>query len=403
MTKRYEKDLPFAPDEALFALARDYGTPLQVYSEALLRSRARALCQAFAWAAEFRNYFPVRVCETPGILKLLHQEGIGFLCGNAVELDRAIRAGASGEALLFAAAFPAEVDLRAACELGAAIYLDDLPQLQQMNQWGLAPKALLLGAAIQPDAGRPSAFRTEPRFGMEPEALCQAACLGASMGARIGLQVYDASSAGPGYLAMKAEFLLREKRRVEAETGARIGILDLSGSLIAMDRQGQPVSVAEEAGAVRSVLESAGCSGVSLHTELGRFLTGPTALTLTRVRGLKQGRRCILGLDASLADLPKVVFCGTPHHVSKVGDYTLENRRTYYLAGSSMEPLDQLGGRRILPEIQVGDLLAFHGTGAYTTSAACNYGGSLRCAEVLLREDGQAELLRPRERLEELR
>lgn len=403
MTKRYEKDLPFAPDETLFALARDYGTPLQVYSEALLRSRARALRRAFSWAAAFQNYFPVRVCETPGILALLHREGIGFLCGNAVELDRAARAGASGDALLFAAAFPREADLRAACALGAVIYLDDLPQLQQMLQWGLTPTTLLLGVILQPDAGRPSAFRAETRFGMGPEALEQAVRLGASIGAQIGLQVYDAGSAGPGYLARKAELLLREKSRIEAETGVRIGMLDLAGSLLPQDRQGQPVSIEAEAEAVQAVLEHAGCAGLPLRTELGRFLTGPTALTLTRVLGLKQGRRCTLGLDASMADLPKVVFCGTPHHVAKLGDYALENRKSYYLAGSSMEPLDQLGGRRILPEVRAGNLLVFHGTGAYTTSAACNYGGNLRCAEVLLCESGQVELLRPRERPEDLR
>ena len=67
-----------------------------------------------------------------------------------------------------------------------------------------------------------------------------------------------------------------------------------------------------------------------------------------------------------------------------------------------MEPLDQLGGRRVLPELRIGDLLVFHNAGAYTASVACNYGGSLHCAEVLLREDGTLVLLRPRQQAESL-
>lgn len=402
MAAPYEQDLPFAPDELLFDAARAYGTPLLVYSEGLLRRRAKALRAAFSGASDFRNYFPIRVCNTPGVLSLLHEAGIGFLCGGAVELEAARRAGAAGEEILFAAAFPRDADLRTACEMGAALYLDSPSPLDCLEAAGLRPGRLILGAALRTEPRHIPALRGDFRFGMEPDDLILAAKRGAALGAKLGLQVYAGTSAGPGFLEKKARYLLRVKQEVESGSGTAIDLLDLSGSLPAVDRKGKLLKIGAEAAGVLNALREAGCPEFRLCTELGRLLAAPCALLLTRVQGIKQGRQCTVGLDASLADLPKLVFCGTPHHVSKLGSYSIENRRSYYLAGSSMEPLDQLGGRRVLPELRIGDLLVFHNTGAYTASVACSYGGSLRCAEALLREDGTVMLLRPRQRAESL-
>ncbi len=91
-----------------------------------------------------------------------------------------------------------------------------------------------------------------------------------------------------------------------------------------------------------------------------------------------------MGLDISMADVPRMVFCGAQHHVSKLGDAAISNRKSYYLVGKTTDYADHFGDRRILPTLKAGDVLVFHNTGAYTRSVAFNYGGNLRCAEVLL-------------------
>ena len=66
----------------------------------------------------------------------------------------------------------------------------------------------------------------------------------------------------------------------------------------------------------------------------------------------------------------------------------------YYLTGGLCENNDKFAIERSLPEIQIGDIVAIHDTGAHGFSMGYNYNGKLRSAEVLLKEDGSFQLIR---------
>jgi len=56
---------------------------------------------------------------------------------------------------------------------------------------------------------------------------------------------------------------------------------------------------------------------------------------------------------------------------------------------------------RKLPEIEIGDILVIHDTGAHGHAMGFNYNGKLRSAELLLKENGDVQLIRRAETIED--
>ena len=64
------------------------------------------------------------------------------------------------------------------------------------------------------------------------------------------------------------------------------------------------------------------------------------------------------------------------------------------MVGGLCENNDKFAIDRMLPKIDMGDVLVIHDTGAHGFSMGYNYNGKLRSAEVLLCEDGSHQLIR---------
>ena len=82
------------------------------------------------------------------------------------------------------------------------------------------------------------------------------------------------------------------------------------------------------------------------------------------------------------------------HHITVMGKEDVPATHTYNVVGGLCENNDQFAKNRQLPEVAVGDLLFIHDTGAHGFSMGYNYNGRLRSAELLLLEDGSAQLIR---------
>ena len=85
---------------------------------------------------------------------------------------------------------------------------------------------------------------------------------------------------------------------------------------------------------------------------------------------------------------------GAYHHITVLGKEGAPRDRVYDVTGSLCENNDTFAVDRILPEIEIGDIVCIHDTGAHGFSMGYNYNGKLRSAEILLREDGSWELMR---------
>ena len=62
--------LPFVSEEKLREIIKDVPTPFHLYNESGIRKTARGLNDAFSWNTGYREYYAVKACPNPFILKL---------------------------------------------------------------------------------------------------------------------------------------------------------------------------------------------------------------------------------------------------------------------------------------------------------------------------------------------
>ena len=143
---------------------------------------------------------------------------------------------------------------------------------------------------------------------------------------------------------------------------------------------------------------------VAICTEMGRFMMGPYGCLVTKAIHEKQIYKDYIGVDTSAVDLIRPAMYGAYHHITVMGQpggadkATAPVTNTYDITGNLCENNDKFAIDRELPHIDMGDLLVIHDTGAHGYSMGYNYNGRLRSAEVLLRPDGSADLIRRAER-----
>ena len=82
------------------------------------------------------------------------------------------------------------------------------------------------------------------------------------------------------------------------------------------------------------------------------------------------------------------------HHITVLGKENAPCDHKYDITGSLCENNDKFAIDRMLPQIDMGDYLVIHDTGAHGFSMGYNYNGKLKSAELLLKEDGSVQMIR---------
>ena len=102
-----------------------------------------------------------------------------------------------------------------------------------------------------------------------------------------------------------------------------------------------------------------------------------------------------------MANLMRPAIYGAYHHITVMGKENNPLDHVYDVVGSLCENNDKFAISRKLPTIDIGDILVIHDTGAHGFSMGFNYNGKLRSSELLLKEDGNIELIRRAETIED--
>jgi diaminopimelate decarboxylase len=123
-------------------------------------------------------------------------------------------------------------------------------------------------------------------------------------------------------------------------------------------------------------------------------MLAPYGHLITKAIREKHIYREYIGVDACSCDLMRPAIYGAYHHITVAGKENAPLTHIYDVAGGLCENNDKFAIQRNLPEIEQGDLLIIHDTGAHGYSMGYNYNGKLRSAEVLLCGDGSAKLIR---------
>ena len=400
------KKTPFLTLSKAQEITAQIPTPFHIYDEAGIRANARALKKAFAWNKGFKEYFAVKATPNPYIVQILHEEGCGCDCATYTELLLAEAVGVTGHDVMFSSNVTPELDMRKAWEMGAYINLDDstLVEFLERIAEGKVPETVCLRYNPGGSFSLGNTIMDMPRdakYGMTEDQMAGAISRLMKLGTRhFGIHAFLASNTTTNeYYPQLAANLFRLAVRLRNATGAHIAFVNLSGGIGVDYRPEQPCCSIDIIGeGVRKhyeqILTPQGMDDLAIYTELGRFMLAPYGHLVARVLHQKHIYREYVGLDACAADLMRPAMYGAYHHITVLGKEDAILDHVYDVTGGLCENNDKFAIERSLPEIEIGDLVVIHDTGAHGHSMGYNYNGKLRSAEVLLCADGSFKLIR---------
>ena len=401
---------PFLTEAQAREIIKTYHTPFHIYDEKGIRENVRALKAAFAWNPGYKEYFAVKATPTPGILKILREEGCGTDCSSLTELMMSERCGFSGSEIMFSSNETPAEEFLLADRLGATINLDDLTHVDFLYKTlGRVPETISCrynpgGTFTLGESEEGFQVMDKPgdaKYGMTRPQIAEAYRRLRELGAKnFGLHAFLASNTiSNDYYPALARILFKTAVELAEETGCHIGFINLSGGVGIPYRPEQRANDIAVIGdgvrkAYEEILVPAGMGDVAIFTELGRFLLAPYGHLVTTAVHEKHIYKEYIGVDACAANLMRPAMYGAYHHITVLGKENAPCDHKYDVVGSLCENNDKFAVDRMLPKIDMGDILVLHDTGAHGFSMGYNYNGRLRSAELLLREDGSVELMR---------
>ncbi len=402
---------PLSHDE-LVRLAETYPTPFYLYDEKAIRENFRSFKDAFRIFPQFREFFAVKACPNPYILKVLASEGCGADCSSLPELMLAKRAGIAGDMVMFTSNETPAEEYRFAAEAGNIINLDDVTHIDFLEQsLGKLPDTICFrynpgplkqgGNAI---IGKPE----EAKYGCKHDQLLAAyARCKAAGGRRFGLHTMVASNElNPDFFVDTARIVFDLVLEIQRECGVDISFVDLGGGVGIPYRPDQKkVDMAYIARNIRALYDEkivpAGLDPLMISLECGRPITGPYGWLVMRAVHEKHIYREYIGTDACMADLMRPGMYGAYHELTVSGKEHAPRDHVYDVVGSLCENCDKFAVQRPLPKIDRGDLLIVHDAGAHGRAMGFNYNGKLRAGEILRRTDGSFLQIRRRETVDD--
>lgn len=396
---------PVFTKEQILPIIQKYPTPFHLYDERGIRENARRLRKAFSWNEGFKEYFAVKATPNPTILKILREEGCGVDCASAPELMMSDACGFGGDEIIFSSNETPAEEFRFASSIGAIINFDDITHIDFYEKnVGPLPETVCcrynpggdfkIGNTIMGNPGDAKYGFTYPQLAEGFRRLLEKGVKHFGIHAFLASNVLDQD-----YYPTLARVLFETVVRLHRETGAQIDFVDLSGGISVPyypDQTEADIFAISEGvkQAYDEVIVPAGLAPLAIKTELGRYMLAPYGYLVTTAIHEKDIYKHYIGVDACAANLMRPMMYGAYHHITVLGKENAPADHIYDVVGSLCENSDKFAIDRKLPKIDTGDILVIHDTGAHGFSMGFNYNGKLRSAEILLREDGSAKLIR---------
>lgn len=401
-----DKTLPFS-QELFESIAEQYGTPIFVYDEAGIRRNAQNINQAFAWSPNYVNHFAVKATPTPGILRIIHEEGMGFDCSSRPELLMIQQEGLGSNGLFYTSNNTPDEDYKLAHEMGALINIDKYPYLAQVKRaLGALPESMAI--RYNPGAKKSgNAIIGDPiksKFGDTEDNVINALRDMNEQGVKqLGIHTMVVSNEkNPESFRDTAHLLRQLAQRLLDETGLSVSFINVGGGIgVNYHPDEDPVDVVAIADAVRSEL---GDLEIPIYTEHGRYITGSNGYLLTQVtHGIVETYESYVEVDTSINNMARLATVTAAYHEINVLGRDNDPTKPMNITGSLCANTDKMFKDRELPvTIQPGDLMVIQDAGAHSRSNSHNYNFKLRAGEVLVRKDGSTQLIRRHETVEDI-
>lgn len=395
-------------------LVKKYPTPFYLYDEKAIRENMREFIKAFSIFPSFREFYAVKACPNPYILKILASEDCGADCSSLPELMLSKLAGIKGKKVMFTSNETPAEEYQYAYKEGNIINLDDITHIEYLKNalGGKLPETMCCrynpGTAkhgCNSIIGKPE----EAKYGMTREQILEAYKIMKAEGVKhFGLHTMVASNElNPDFFADTAKLVFDLAVELKEKDDVRIEFTDLGGGIgIPYKPEQKKVDYNEVAQKIKKLYDEiivpAGLDPLEICWECGRPVTGPFGWLVSTAIHEKHIYRDYIGLDSCMADLMRPGMYGAYHEVTVSGKENAPKDHVYDVVGSLCENCDKFAVQRALPKIDIGDLVIVHDAGAHGRAMGFNYNGKLRAGEILMREDGSFVQIRRRETIDDL-
>ena len=402
----------YAEEIPLANLAKEFGTPLYVYSKRALTDAYQAYDKACVDAKGNRRarvHYAMKANSNLAVIDCFKKLGAGFDLVSGGELARALKIGADPKSLVFAGVGKSGAEIAQALKAGVkCINVESIAELHKINRVATelncrAPISL----RVNPDVDA----QTHPyistglkgnKFGIayhevlktyrEAALLTQIDVVG--IDCHIGSQI---TTTAPYLDALDKVLDLVAQLKKE---GIQIHHLDLGGGLGISYGAETPPDITDFTNTLLNQVAERGFGHLDIVLEPGRSLVGNAGVLLTQVEYLKPGAEknfCIV--DAAMTELMRPALYEAYHGIVPVQTKTAKSS-TYDIVGPVCESGDWLGKDRTLA-VEEGDVLAILSAGAYGFVMASNYNTRPKPAEIMV--DGKnAYVIRARENTADL-
>ncbi|MEB3779180.1 MAG: diaminopimelate decarboxylase [Desulfurococcales archaeon] len=394
-------DLGFDGVNLIDEVVEVYGSPVYIYSGSIIEARASEVKLPFK-GLNIDILYSMKANSNPYIVKFIYDQGLGIETTSPGEVYIALRAGVPPEKIYFLGNSVSREDLSYIVNWGVNINVDSIQSIQYLCELGYSGE---IGLRINPLLGSGYHPYTitgglESKFGVLPSEVSRAFSLASSCNIAIS-RLH--SHVGSGIQDPKVYLSVLEALSELAKRLPSVDELDIGGGFAVPYKRGEPrFPWSEFAGMLTEAVERLGLEDYKLIIEPGRYIVAESGLLLARVTDVKvRGRKLIVGVDTGMNHLVRPALYGAYHEVIVVNKACMEGGVIADIVGNICESSDVLARNRLLPRIEVGDVVAFMNAGAYGYSMASNYNLRLLPPEVFIYK-GKARLIRRRQRFDDL-
>jgi diaminopimelate decarboxylase len=384
-------------------LVAKFGTPLYVYDGDKIKHQYHRLRNAFS-SVDVRIKYACKALTNINILKLLQKEGSGCDTVSINEVKLALMAGFEAKDIMYTPNSVAFSEIEEAMKLGVQLNLDSIPFLEEFGQkyGGSVPVSLRMNPHIK--AGGNAKIQVGhigSKFGISISQKEEVLAVVEKYGIHInGVHVHTGSDILEAEVFVKgAEVVFEFARNFK-----NLDFLDFGGGFKVSYYHNSPTTNIEELGGKLSRKFADYCQeygkNLQLWFEPGKFLVSESGTLLATTNIIKPTPEITFaGINSGFNHLIRPMFYNAHHDIFNVSNASGE-KKTYNIVGNICET-DTFAEDRELPEVRVGDVLAFKNAGAYGFEMSSNFNSRLKPAEILI-ENGKARVIRKRQVFEDL-
>ncbi|MEG6549071.1 diaminopimelate decarboxylase [Desulfocurvibacter africanus] len=395
-----------AEDIPVEDLARQFGTPLYVYSKATFSRHFQAFDSAFS-ALPHITCYSVKANSNLCVLRLLASLGAGMDIVSGGELHRALKAGVSPEKIVYSGVGKRPEEIRQALDAGILMFnVESREELRTISAIASeSGRIARISLRINPDVDPKthpyiSTGMKKNKFGLDMETSLETYRMAKGLPGiePVGIDCHIGSQ-----LTSIEPFLEALDKLVEfygklREMGIDIRYLDLGGGLGITYNEEEPPHPEAFGKALTERLKGL---PLTIILEPGRVIAGNAGILVTKVLYTKSTpSKDFVIVDAAMNDLVRPSLYGSFHRIAEVVEHN-RPKINVDVVGPICESGDFLARDRELPNVESGELLAAFSAGAYGFAMSSQYNSRPRAAEVMV-DGGVTVLARRRETYDDL-